>query len=67
MDKEILKTLFPEQVERIERGVCSTCGGKIGEFIDNLSFKEYMISGMCQTCQDKTFSEPVNNNPKLDL
>ncbi len=27
-------------------------------FADELSAKEYRISGLCQSCQDKTFKEP---------
>lgn len=27
-------------------------------FKDSLSAQEYRISGLCQTCQDKTFVEP---------
>ena len=39
-------------------GICVTCHGPIEDydFRDELSRKEYGISGMCQTCQDKTFS-----------
>lgn len=36
-------------------GVCVTCGGEVGEFRDELSVKEYGISGMCQKCQDSVF------------
>ena len=36
------------------------CGQPLGNveahFKDNLSLKEYRISGLCQTCQDKHFS-----------
>jgi len=35
--------------------VCVTCGGEVGEFRDELSQKEYRISGMCQKCQDSIF------------
>jgi len=31
------------------------CGKPIGPFRDNLSLKEYRISGLCQECQDKIF------------
>jgi uncharacterized CHY-type Zn-finger protein len=34
---------------------CVTCGKKITKFKDDLSVKEYDISGMCQKCQDETF------------
>jgi len=34
---------------------CTTCKTPHLKFRDDLSIKEYGISGMCQTCQDKTF------------
>ena len=33
------------------------CGGPATEFRDNLSRKEYTISGLCQTWQDSVFGE----------
>lgn len=36
---------------------CSWCGNEIISFKDELSEKEFKISGMCQECQDKTFVE----------
>ena len=36
---------------------CATCGRDVtlNMFDDQLSLKEFHISGMCQTCQDKVF------------
>ena len=34
---------------------CRTCNSPIGEFRDEISAREFEISGMCQDCQDKTF------------
>ena len=34
------------------------CGKPIEGFRDELSAKEYRISGLCQTCQDEVFSPP---------
>ncbi len=31
------------------------CGGEAGEFRDELSEREYRISGLCQECQDSVF------------
>ena len=31
------------------------CGKPATEFKDSLSWKEYRISGLCQSCQDKVF------------
>lgn len=40
-------------------GVCLFCGKKfsVHEFRDAASLKEFIISGLCQECQDKTFEE----------
>ena len=41
-------------------GCCAWCGTKRvspQDFKDDLSRKEFLISFMCQTCQDKTFEE----------
>ena len=38
-----------------EEGICVWCKQKITDFRDSLSIREYMQSGLCQECQDKTF------------
>lgn len=61
MNKALLLALgMKTEVERIERGQCPTCGKDMDSqtFKDELSAREYSISGMCQQCQDKTFEEP---------
>ena len=35
--------------------LCTTCGGVADKFTDDLSRKEYSLSGMCQVCQDGFF------------
>ncbi len=35
---------------------CMTCKGDAESFRDELSVKEYSISGMCQICQDQIFN-----------
>jgi len=47
--------LFPGSTENIENGKCATCGKPIIGFRDELSLKEFKISGMCQECQDGVF------------
>lgn len=37
----------------IEEGVCTQCSEEVVEFKDELSAREYKISGLCQKCQDK--------------
>jgi len=36
---------------------CSICGNNINKFRDELSKKEYQITGLCQRCQDKIFAD----------
>lgn len=60
MNKELVRQVFPEMVERVEKGYCPTCDCnekiKMEDFRDELSVKEYKISGMCQDCQDRVFN-----------
>ena len=44
-----------KRVDSIEKDICTWYGEPVTEFRDELSRKEYTISGFCQTCQDKTF------------
>jgi len=58
MNKEILKQAgFEKEVELVNLGKCPICSQEIKQtdFKDSLSKKEFLISGMCQKCQDKTF------------
>jgi len=57
MNKNIVKKVFPQAVEDYRNGFCPFCKEKIDvkSFKDELSRKEYKISGLCQKCQDKTF------------
>ena len=40
-----------------KQGICTWCKKPIDGFRDDLSEKEWDISGMCQECQDKSFGE----------
>jgi len=44
-----------DRVAVIKADKCMTCDGDAAIFRDNQSRKEYSISGMCQSCQDKVF------------
>lgn len=61
MNKEIIKTLFPDEYKKIEEGKCPKCGKEIDletEFEDNdLGMKEFLISGLCEKCQGNIFDE----------
>lgn len=58
MNETILRaTGFSREVELVHNSQCPLCSREIevGSFRDELSIKEYKISGMCQKCQDKIF------------
>ena len=55
-----MKLIFPKEIERVEKGRCPFCNKKIpfyDEFRDEISKREFKISGLCQKCQDKTFDK----------
>ena len=39
----------------VMHGSCPLCGQSAVSFRDELSVKEYRISGLCQSCQDSVF------------
>lgn len=41
--------------EQITNNKCMTCGGDAHTFRNDLSRREFSISGMCQACQDSVF------------
>lgn len=55
-----LGLIKPNTMELIENRQCPLCENKINvnDFKDELSLREFTISGMCQTCQDRIFAEP---------
>jgi len=44
--------VFSDRIPKMKARVCITCSGKVEGFNSELSQKEFMISGMCQKCQD---------------
>ena len=62
MNEKIIDAVFPGTTDKIKKGMCPFCNNKISEFRDELSRKEYGISGLCQSCQDKVFG--WNENEK---
>jgi hypothetical protein len=60
MNIEIMKqTGFEQEVKLVEQGQCPLCYRSIemDKFRDELSKKEFEISGLCQQCQDEVFTE----------
>ena len=47
-----------DRVEVINSRRCMTCNRGADYFKDEVSRREYSISGMCQNCQDRFFNEP---------
>ncbi len=52
--EQLLEELFG-RTSAIESDTCVHCGGGVVEFRDELSESEYVISGLCQKCQDEFF------------
>jgi len=48
---------FAEEVRRAMLGMCIFCQKPVTveDFRDDISRREFEISGMCQKCQDETF------------
>ena len=46
---------------------CVKCGKTATDFRDELSRKEYSISGLCQPCQDSIFGGPEDDDEKGEV
>ena len=59
-----------DRVTCISEGICVTCDEardlKATSFRDDISRKEYSISGMCQSCQDDVFGADEDDEPDED-
>lgn len=55
IDFRPIDTVSSRRRDAIRLNTCSLCGGPADEFTDELSRREFGISGACQTCQDKIF------------
>lgn len=54
---EMVRKVLDDAARRRAQGKCPVCGQKtrLSDFLDELSVREYRISGLCQACQDATF------------
>ena len=50
-----IEAMFPGTLDAMAATKCPCCKSVITDFHDELSYKEYLISGMCQKCQDSVF------------
>lgn len=58
-DREAITFTKDGNVYRADKPVpCILCETKISVLRDQLSIREFIISGMCQTCQDSVFEAP---------
>jgi len=57
IDRNAFNAFGRTRTASINNDICVMCGKAVGQFRDNLSLKEYTISGMCQVCQDGFFGE----------
>jgi hypothetical protein len=57
--------LFPDRIPKMKARVCMTCSGKVEGFDSELSQKEFLISGMCQKCQDSIFGESYKDSVEI--
>jgi len=57
MNAKIVEQIFPGTTDLIMQGKCPHCKKAIGEFRNNISEKEFTISGLCQECQDEVFGK----------
>jgi hypothetical protein len=59
MNKNIIGKIFPEKLALINLGHCPVCEKqiKLADFKNEISKREFEISGLCQKCQDETFGE----------
>lgn len=57
MNEDLMKEIFPDLLTLIQEGKCPFCRRDIDfeEFKDELSRKEFAISGLCQRCQNSVF------------
>jgi len=64
MVNEKLGLFFPAELEKIRSNKCPFCSCDIDitSFTDQLSLKEFHISGLCQKCQDETFKQKDDRN-----
>lgn len=60
MNEDIMRALgFGKEVDAVKMNKCPFCDRPIdeSEFRDELSRREYQISGLCQECQDEVFGD----------
>lgn len=73
MNDDIMTKLgYGKQVEAKNNGICPQCNAKVDptSFRDEVSAREFKISGLCQACQDEVFGTEeyeTEEKPTTDL
>ena len=68
--QELIKKMAPRPESFEGKTICALCGKSVdvdADFKDELSKKEWLISHICQECQDKTFASNKKQTKELDL
>ena len=69
IDAMLTSVFGVDRVKTISGGTCVSCDAEgiiASSFSDDLSRKEYSISGMCQSCQDDLFGADEDDEPDED-
>jgi len=57
IDKVAKDAFGRTRTEALSFNICVDCGNPAEDFNDEVSAKEYTLSGFCQECQDKVFGD----------
>jgi hypothetical protein len=72
MNENIMRQMgFNKEMDNVKNNICPCCNAPVNqdEFKDELSKKEFKISGLCQKCQDEVFGgeeEDFEENEYMD-
>jgi len=60
MNKELMRSMgFDKEMDNVENSKCPSCDkiiDPITEFKDEISLRDFKITGFCQKCQDKLYA-----------
>jgi hypothetical protein len=61
--------IFKDEADLVDQGRCPICMNHVPaaeiENMDVLSTNEFLISGLCQSCQDKVFTAPPKSREEV--
>ena len=55
--QNMMDNMWDNWTEHVKRGLCPCCHNNVilADFEDQISYNEYMISGICKDCQEEIF------------